>query len=206
VHDSVWIDCKRDVAKEVAHAVATKMSAMCGTIEKAFPGVQIPVDMHVSVSGGENMARMRPLLRTKSNITASSAGMGVGQIVTEEVPGAFDELLASTYTPEHPQALVHPGTYTTGKMSATVAAALTQVAGAVVDLPSGAIKKVETKTVAPKKVKGGKKEAKAAKPKKVKGPEGSKLRKDLKLMKARSAHSSISKELRELEGLSPPGR
>eukprot|EP00658_Telonema_sp_P-2_P018290 TRINITY_DN17176_c0_g1_i1.p1 TRINITY_DN17176_c0_g1~~TRINITY_DN17176_c0_g1_i1.p1 ORF type:complete len:242 (-),score=68.84 TRINITY_DN17176_c0_g1_i1:152-877(-) len=219
VHDSVWIDCKRDVAKEIANAVAVQMSSMCSSIEKAFPGVQIPVDMHVTVSGGENMARMRPLLRTRSK-PAAGPGLGVGQVVTEEVIGAFDELLSSTYTPEHPQVLVHPDTYTTGKMPASVAAALTQVGGATADLPSGAIKVPSKKVATSKKKDNGKtitttkatpptkkatkkEAAKAASAMKVKGPEGSKLRKDLKTMKARSAHSSISKELRELEGLSP---
>ena len=61
VHDSVWMDCHRDVYMQVATDVQRIMSDVRPTFNAMFPELDIEVDFGVEVVAGPTMAQMKPV-------------------------------------------------------------------------------------------------------------------------------------------------
>lgn len=55
VHDSVWLDCHKDVVKECVRDTCRIMSSVHEYVPSAFPGVLINLPLKVSASSGVNM-------------------------------------------------------------------------------------------------------------------------------------------------------
>ena len=58
VHDCVWVDCHRDVYKQVATDVHRILSNVRSTFNELFPELDLKVDFGVEVVAGATMANM----------------------------------------------------------------------------------------------------------------------------------------------------
>eukprot|EP00796_Vickermania_ingenoplastis_P004331 gene4331-3145_t len=60
VHDSVWLDCHKDVLKQCVEATTSILSSVHQYVPDKFPGVVVDLPLRVSASVGVNMHTMEP--------------------------------------------------------------------------------------------------------------------------------------------------
>ena len=61
VHDSLWLDCHKDVVKEASESIARVMSEVDTVFPKLFPGVTIPVPLKVTIMAGPDMQSLEKI-------------------------------------------------------------------------------------------------------------------------------------------------
>lgn len=61
VHDSVWLDCHKDVVKQCVRDTKQIMGSVQEYVSAKFPGVDIPLKLKMSASCGENMQDVKPI-------------------------------------------------------------------------------------------------------------------------------------------------
>lgn len=61
VHDSVWLDCHKDVLKQCVRDTKRIMGNVQEYVTSRFPGVEIPLPLKMSASCGVNMQDVKPI-------------------------------------------------------------------------------------------------------------------------------------------------